>query len=71
MYINILALITKKFEQLTDAQRLELLKEKYPLSIIEKMEESECLYLEEGIVRMHISKTGKLVYSEYVSCSRF
>ena len=68
MYINTLNHITKKYEQLTDAQRLELLKKKYPLWIIEEMEESDCLLLEEDIVRIHISKTGKLISTEYVSC---
>jgi len=52
---------------MTNQQRLSVLEEKYLLSEIEDMYESEALFIEDDIVRVFINKKGELISAEYVS----
>ena len=64
---RIIDIIVDKYAAMTNQQRLSVLEEKYLLSEIEDMYESEALFIEDDIVRVFINKKGELIYAEYVS----
>ena len=66
---RIIDIIVDKYAVMTNQQRLSVLEEKYLLSEIEDMYESEALFIEDDIVRVLINKKGELISAEYVSSS--
>lgn len=64
---RIIDIIADKYAAMTNQQRLSALEEKYLLSEIEDMYESEALFIEDDIVRVFINKKGELISAEYVS----